>query len=1041
MKISALILTGIFISASLAQDAFNHNHPELDWYSFETEHFIVHFHQGTYRTASLVGKVAEDIYLPVTRLYDYQPDSKIHFIIRDTDDYSNGGAYFFDNKIEIWAENLDYVLRGTRNWLRDVVTHEFTHMISIQNAIKFSRTLPYGFFQYFNYEPERRKDVVRGFPNVLVSFPIASINIPVWFAEGVAQYQAPGAKYDYRDAHREMIIRDMIIHNALFSYEEMGVFGKTSLGNESAYNLGYSFVDYLCSRFGDEVLEKITTASSKVKIITFNQALAQATGVSADSLYNQWRKDLTDGYTGKLRFIQSRQVKGRAIEIEGFANLYPVWSPDGSKIAYTSNQGNDYFSQNHIVLYHRDTGEKEVLTARVNSSLSWSPDGRYIAFSRATKEPWSAEGSAFNELWLYDLTQKKEIQLTRRMRGRNPDWNQDGSKLVFVGETNGLNQLFVLDLGNDLENLSWQKTYLDRESGQMQDEENYTKNRTVQFLGKSIKQLLVFDDARQVYHPRWSPDDQSILFDTATDYGRDLGEYEMSSGKFDIILNGKEEERYPVYSDQENVIYYSSSRTGIYNIYRWDRNTDQQELLTNVTGGAMMADINQQGEMVYSCYDSLGYHIYILTDKETVDSANAVYEEKYPAGLPAKNFDDNIVPERKVSDYKNSFTGLHILPRLLVDYGTVKPGFYMIANDVLDKMSLFTAADINFNFDYDLYGGFEYREFFPTLFLEAYNLNANIEDTISIPTGREKEIIDQDINFNLTEVQLGARFDFPEGFNWRTAFVLSIYNATLQWFDPFARIPVTFRYRYLNGRALQVHLQVDRIKNDRFSDISPGGGRYFSFFYSWESNDFLTDFDTATGLGAEIFKLYTYQKLELDWEEYFTNPLVRSHTFSARLRAGYIDRSVDDFFHLFAGGFIGMKGYSYYSIEGTKKIITTFSYRFPLSRNLNWQIANLYFDKLYFGMFYDYGNAWTEDKTDLREFKRDIGFQLRLECFTNYLFPTKIFWEAVYPLEKVKNGAEVYSQDWRYYFGILFSFDLRERMGGSGNGLRHSYNN
>ena len=98
------------------------------------------------------------------------------------------------------------------------------------------------FLQYFDYEPERRKDVVRGFPNTIVSYPISSISIPVWFAEGVAQRQVQDARFDYRDPNREMIIRDRIIHDQLLSYPEMGVFGKNSHGNESAYNLGFSFV-------------------------------------------------------------------------------------------------------------------------------------------------------------------------------------------------------------------------------------------------------------------------------------------------------------------------------------------------------------------------------------------------------------------------------------------------------------------------------------------------------------------------------------------------------------------------------------------------------------------------------------------------------------------------------------------------------------------------------------------------------------------------------------------------------------------------------
>ena len=86
--------------AGLAQPE-SYNHPELHWNSIETEHFFVHFHDGADRTAKLTAKIAEEIYGPVTSLYHYQPP-KIHFVVRDHDDYSNGAAFFYDNKIELW---------------------------------------------------------------------------------------------------------------------------------------------------------------------------------------------------------------------------------------------------------------------------------------------------------------------------------------------------------------------------------------------------------------------------------------------------------------------------------------------------------------------------------------------------------------------------------------------------------------------------------------------------------------------------------------------------------------------------------------------------------------------------------------------------------------------------------------------------------------------------------------------------------------------------------------------------------------------------
>jgi len=1015
-----------FFSATNAQDI--HNHPELEWSSFETDHFFIHYHQGTFRTADKLAKIAEDIYEPVTNLYDYEPKEKVHFIVKDTDDYSNGGAYFFDNKIEIWAENLDYVMRGTRNWLRDVVTHEFVHMIQIGSSIKFSQTFPYGFLQIFGYESEKREDVVRGFPSTVVSYPISSINIPVWFAEGVAQHQATGARFDYRDPNREMIIRDRLIHDEMLTFTEMGVFGKTSLGNESAYNLGFSFVKYLSDRFGEDVLQKITSKNAKLTTLTFDESLKFATGISGDSLYLQWKEQLQSKYKKNLEKIQTNEVIGKAVEIEGFANLYPVWSPDGKKIAYISNKGNDYFSQNKLIVYDTETKNKKVLTGKISSSISWSGDGRYIVFSR--HETVVSTGSSYNDLYLYDFEKDDEIRLTKQMRSKNPDWLRDGKGITFVGETNGLNQLFVLNLNKDLEESNWEKYLIDIETGKVLNDGHDEKYiREVEVKGQLV-QLLNFTNGRQIYHPRWSPDHSKIIFDTATDYARDIAVYDLKTKQYSILLSGKEELRYPVYHPTENAIYYTSGKTGIYNIYKTNLDNNETTILTNVTGGALMPSINNQNEIVYSAYDSLGFHIYTVPNHSPIKPENTIYEDNYLATIPDKNFDDSILPERKIKDYKQSFTGVKILPRVLIDYKTVKPGFYMYSTDVLNKMNLLAGASVNSDFDYDIFGMFEYKELYPTLFLEVYNMSSNISDTLQVPGGPTNlEILDRDINFDLTEVQVGLRGELDYWLKWRLAYVFSLYNAKLTWHDPFYKQIISFHYRYLNGRSLQLSLISDQIKPTKHKAINPTSGRYIFFKYSYDENDFLQAFEYAPLGIDEIYKRFNFHTFTLDWEEYIENPLLKNHALSLRFRGGLIDRKVDDFFYLYAGGLLGMKGYSYFSIGGKKKLIGSLAYRFPLWHNIDWQIFNIYFNKLYLGVFYDYGNAWDKEGIQFEDFKRDIGVQLRLETFSNYLFPTRIFAEAVYPLDETRNMEVIYNREWRYYFGVLFEFDLRERIG------------
>jgi hypothetical protein len=180
---------------------FTDFHPELEWFTIKGEHIEVHYHKEAERTAKVVAKIADEVWGPITSLYQYEP-STVHFVIKDIDDYSNGATYFFDNKIEIWTSALDFDLRGAHNWLRNVISHEFTHMVQIQAAMKISRAVPALFLQVLNYQQERRPDILYGYPNYVISYPIATVNVPAWFAEGTAQYMRTEFNYDNWDTHR-----------------------------------------------------------------------------------------------------------------------------------------------------------------------------------------------------------------------------------------------------------------------------------------------------------------------------------------------------------------------------------------------------------------------------------------------------------------------------------------------------------------------------------------------------------------------------------------------------------------------------------------------------------------------------------------------------------------------------------------------------------------------------------------------------------------------------------------------------------------------
>ena len=180
----------IFLVSGIFSQSW-YNHPELIWKTYETEHFIFHYHEGTENTVTEAAIVAENIYKPITDYYNFKPKTKTTIVIKDTDDFANGTAYYYDNKLEIWALPLDFDLRGSHRWLQNVITHEFTHIIQIGKSMKASTKIPALYLQGFSYEKEKRDDVLYGFPNTMFSIPIPGVAVPPWLAEGTAQYMNP----------------------------------------------------------------------------------------------------------------------------------------------------------------------------------------------------------------------------------------------------------------------------------------------------------------------------------------------------------------------------------------------------------------------------------------------------------------------------------------------------------------------------------------------------------------------------------------------------------------------------------------------------------------------------------------------------------------------------------------------------------------------------------------------------------------------------------------------------------------------------------
>lgn len=1027
-----LILAGFYTSNNLF--AQFEPYPEVDWYTIETDNFTVSYHKGAERTAQLTAKISEEIIGPITSLYNYKPAKKTNFVINDLTDYANGATDFYNDRIEIFASALDFEFRGTHNWLRNVITHEYTHMVTLQASMKLPKMLPAVYLQWLNYEEEKRPDVLYGYPNGIVSYPISGIAYPAWFAEGVAQYQRQQLGYEKWDSQRDMILRSRVISGNMLSYNEMGQFSSvTSLKAESIYNSGYALVRYISKKYGEDKLKDLTHHLSDPGNFSMDASFRKSIGKDGSDVYEEWKSYLEKDYETKLKGVRETQIAGEIIQSEGFANLNPKFSPDGKWIAYLSNAYSDYYL-NMMYLYNTETKTKTDLPFTSGTTFSWSPDSKKIIFAQKQIPPSLKEISLY-DLYEYNLQDNSVKKLTDNSRYMTPAYSFDGKKIVFLVPKDGTMNMKIAD--NNLQN---------------------------------IRTLTDFSLGEQVYNPQFTPDGKKILFEYSFEEARKIAVMDIESGTYEFILNDKDIDfRNPCPDKDGKGFYYSSDMTGIFNIYYYEYETKKSKQITNVIGGAFNPSIDNKGNLVYSSYEDSGFKIALLKDfRKYTDAAIKSYippervieayanaestgtepKNNYNWGY-LKNFDDKKVPQYKAEKYSPIFNQLSIFPAIRFDnysktgkfVDAIKPGIYFSSDELMSRMSLFGGAFINRNAERDLFLQFNYDYgvpiigdlltnklgFYPKFFFEAYNVTRKADAQVIAAV----DSINVGVKYNLMEFDLG--FEFPiinVQHKVRLEYDYSKYDSDI---DPFY-IPSSglstrgSSQTYFKANRLTLYYHFDNSFRYRNSDINPIGTKV-NFRYDYEMSDINPEYTVENdGTLTTTYQKNNLHKIDMDIFQSF-GLFHNQHTISLKLRGAVIfGPVVDNFYNNYATGLSGMRGYTYFSLGGGRLATLNMTYRLPIFQRIDTRVSPLYFDKLYFSVFGDVGDAWEESDFNIKNLKKDVGAELRLQAWSFYEFPTSIFVSAAYGLDEFSriflNKNVTYGKEWKFYFGVLFGFDI-----------------
>ena len=148
---------------------------------------------------------------------------------------------------------------------------------------------------------------------------------------------------------------------------------------------------------------------------------------------------------------KNKEVKRIELKLSGVTT--PSWSPDGKQIVFTGYEG----GLSDLYIVNRDGSGLRQLTEDKYADLHpvWSPEGGTIAFvtDRGPDTDFRTLADGNFRIALYDLATGSVRVLDRMDHGKNvsPQWSPDGRSLAFVSDRNGVSNIFLYDLSaNDL---------------------------------------------------------------------------------------------------------------------------------------------------------------------------------------------------------------------------------------------------------------------------------------------------------------------------------------------------------------------------------------------------------------------------------------------------------------------------------------------------------------------------------------------------------------------------------------------------------------
>lgn len=467
-----LLLAGLVVAAGstgASAQHFGKNKVQtrtLQWQVLSTPHFDLHFHDGAEELAVRAAIIAERAYQEYAARLDRDLPVRTPFVLYSShaDFAQTNIAPFLIGEgtggfAEPFRNRMVLPYNGSHADLVHVIRHELVHVFMFDMAFG-SRSADLGRNTFFN--------------------------IPLWFAEGWAEWLSSGW-----DAGADMVMRDAAINDYLAPLEYAGGY--------MVYKQGQAALRMLSERYGPQKLLDFWRATGRLRSV--ERALQSTYGLTMQEFDRQYLRWLRQLYWPSYSDLEQVEDIARPLtpRRDGRPHYYgrPALNPDGDLLACFTNRDGliDLYLMSAIDGRPLRRLGRSMRASRFESfhsfrsGLDWSPDGREVVFVARSRNRQTLHTIAVDD---GRVTRSWDLELD--VAG-DPAWSPDGRLVALSGTSRGRTDLYLLELVpgalDDLADLGHGPAHT---------------------LPDGARLLRLTNDAGDQSAPAWSPDGRRLAF-------------------------------------------------------------------------------------------------------------------------------------------------------------------------------------------------------------------------------------------------------------------------------------------------------------------------------------------------------------------------------------------------------------------------------------------------------------------------------------------------------------------------------------------------